>query len=299
MGSTSGSSPTCAGGLVTLGPGVTLTSTVDARWLMAFAASVGDTKPAHIDTAARGGIVGHPLFAVCVEWPVLASSRIENLGGHFGGPSPVLHATHDMTVHRLVRPGDTLSTSHSVIGIESKTPGVLVHQLLETVDGDGRPVATTRYGALALGRRMERPDVPPVGHAPPVWDWPSDSSEIREKAIALGAGAAHVYTEGARIFNPIHTDRAVALAAGLEQPVLHGTATLALAVSTIVDHACDGDPESVARVAGRFVSMVTLPCVLRIRWLGRRRHVISFQVLGPGSTVVVDRGVIIRRDDTA
>lgn len=283
---------------VTLGPEVTLTTTVDARWLMAFAASVGDTKSAHLDTAVAGGVVGHPLFAICVEWPVLAACRIEDLGGHFRGPSPVLHATHDMTVHRLVRPGDSLSTSLSVIGIESKSPGVLIHQLLETVDGEGRPVATTHYGALALGRRLERPDVHPVGHTPPGWVWPSDASDVREKAIVLGPGAAHIYTEGARIFNPIHTDRSVAMAAGLDRPVLHGSATLAMAVSTIVDHACDGVAESVVRIAGRFTSMVTLPCVLRIRWLGRRQRIIPFQVLGPADTVVVDRGVIIRRDDT-
>jgi len=264
---------------------------------MAFAASVGDTKPAHLDTTVEGGIVGHPLFAVCVEWPTLAAHRSEDLGGRFGVTSAMVHATHDMTVHRLVRPGDTLSTSLSVIGVESKSPGVLIHQLLETIDGDGRPVATTHYGALALGRRLERPDVHPVGHAPPVWVWPSDASEIREKAIVLGPGAAHIYTECARIYNPIHTDHAIATAAGLDRPVLHGSATLAFAVSTVVDHACDGIPESVARIAGRFVSMVTVPCVLRIRWLGRRRRTIPFQVIGPGDTVVVDRGVIIRRDD--
>ena len=34
----------------------------------------------------------------------------------------------------------------------------------------------------------------------------------------------HVYTECARIWNPIHTDLAVARAAGLPGPILHGTA---------------------------------------------------------------------------
>src|SRR5262245_63914545 len=38
----------------------------------------------------------------------------------------------------------------------------------------------------------------------------------------------HVYTECARIWNPIHTDLAVVRAAGLSGPILHGTATLAL-----------------------------------------------------------------------
>ena len=49
-------------------------------------------------------------------------------------------------------------------------------------------------------------------------------NEIR---VPIGAGAAHVYTECARIWNPIHTDTAVTAKAGLPGIILHGTATLA------------------------------------------------------------------------
>jgi acyl dehydratase len=45
------------------------------------------------------------------------------------------------------------------------------------------------------------------------------------------AEAALVYTECSRIWNPIHTNPAVATRAGLPRPILHGTATLAMAVS--------------------------------------------------------------------
>jgi hypothetical protein len=51
---------------------------------------------------------------------------------------------------------------------------------------------------------------------------------VRE--VPLAATAAHVYTECARIWNPIHSDAAVASGAGLPGIILHGTATLALAV---------------------------------------------------------------------
>jgi len=49
--------------------------------------------------------------------------------------------------------------------------------------------------------------------------------------VPIPATLAHVYTECARIWNPIHTDPAVARQAGLSAILLHGTATLALAVS--------------------------------------------------------------------
>jgi acyl dehydratase len=54
--------------------------------------------------------------------------------------------------------------------------------------------------------------------------------------------AGHVYTETARIYNPIHTDAEVARRAGLPGPILHGTATLAMAVSEVVRVAAAGDP---------------------------------------------------------
>ncbi len=77
--------------------------------------------------------------------------------------------------------------------------------------------------------------------------------------------AAHVYTECARIFNPIHTDVAVALAAGLPGPILHGTATLAIAVSTVVARAVGGDPTAVRRLGCRFGAMVPMPDRIGVR----------------------------------
>ena len=82
--------------------------------------------------------------------------------------------------------------------------------------------------------------------------------------IPVAAGAANVYTETARIFNPIHSDKAVALAAGLPDIILHGTATLALAISQIVRHCADGNPEKIKRLGGRFSAMVLMPSTLTL-----------------------------------
>jgi acyl dehydratase len=83
--------------------------------------------------------------------------------------------------------------------------------------------------------------------------------------VDVPAWAAHVYTEGARIWNPIHTDRAVARTAGLPGIILHGTATLAVGVSRVVAHALAGDPARVHEVAGRFTGMVPMPSSLTVR----------------------------------
>ena len=67
--------------------------------------------------------------------------------------------------------------------------------------------------------------------------------EPEEVEIPVPAGAAHTYTECARIWNPIHTDKAVALAAGLPDIILHGTANLALGVSAVIGLRADDRPE--------------------------------------------------------
>lgn len=269
---------------------------VDARWLMAFAASIGDTKPVHLDTTVPGGIVGHPLFGICAEWPLLRDLDLSRLGGAVEGTPLFVHGAHDVTIRRLVRPGDRLVSTSLIGGIEAKTSGVLVHYLLETVDAEGLPVSSSRYGIYALGTRLVGAPVPITGETPL---WGVDTFDLLspdyESAVELGAGLAHTYTECARIFNPIHTDTMAAHAAGLKGPILHGSATLATAVSTIVDQACGGDPAALARVTARFASTVTLPCTLRVRWQEAKVGVIPFRVLGPGDIVVVDRASVTLR----
>jgi acyl dehydratase len=92
------------------------------------------------------------------------------------------------------------------------------------------------------------------------------AGELRWSApVAIPANLAHVYTECARIWNPIHTDRAVAEEAGLPDIILHGTATLGLAVSRVLRREADGDPGQVRRIAARFGAMVLMPSTLTIR----------------------------------
>jgi len=100
---------------------------------------------------------------------------------------------------------------------------------------------------------------------PPLPTRPSTAGETRTYPLEVASGLAHTYTECARIWNPIHTDRAVALNAGLPDIILHGTATLALAVSAVVNHLLGGDPRRVVRIACRFAAMVPMPTTLQLR----------------------------------
>jgi len=235
---------------------------IDLRWVMAYSAALG-----------RPERVAHPLFPVCYEWPVsLPIRQIPALRELF----PLLvHAEHDLRLHRLPREGDRLATRASIVGVHKRKPGAFVVFRFDTVDAAGKAVSTTDFGALYRGVDVEGPDrgatieLPqPAGKLKPVG------------AIDVAANLAHVYTECARIFNPIHTDVAHAKAAGLPDIILHGTATLALSVSRM-----NIDPVRVRRIRCRFSGMVLMPSRLEVMGNGA-----DFETRGPKGEVVISRG---------
>ena len=52
---------------------------IDARWLMAYAAALGENAPEYFDTTRPDNILAHPLFPVCYEWPLALDVRAKAL----------------------------------------------------------------------------------------------------------------------------------------------------------------------------------------------------------------------------
>ena len=269
-----------------------LTQLVDARWIMSYAAGIDDYNPRYLDTQA-GSVVAHPVFPVCLEWPVILSSR------HLPGSESMtpaegargVHASHDLHIYRPIRAGERLTTRATVIGLERIKPGAAQTTRLDTVDESGALVCRTYQ--LGISRNVDVigeatfseaiPEVPQLEEAA------HDEQRIQ---IPVPANAAHVYTECARIWNPIHTDRKVALAAGLPDIILHGTATLALAVTQLVDRYLGADPTRVRRLGGRFTSMVLMPSTLTLEVLAEENQTLFFRVLTQDGAEAFSRGFV-------
>lgn len=231
---------------------------VDARWTMAFAAGIGASGAHYFDT--RASVVAHPAFPVCLEWPAVLALRGFDTGGGLGRDELLrgVHATQDLTLHRPIRPPEPLTTTATVVAVEARRPGTYEVVRLDTIDRDGEPVATTFMGSLFLGVDLDGAPVAVDGVVPAPPASPAAGATPGHE-VSISARAAHVYTECARIYNPIHTDAAVAEAAGLPGPILHGTATLAMAVSAVVATAGGDDPSAVMRLGCRFGAMVPMP----------------------------------------
>jgi len=260
--------------------------TLEARWLAAYAAGLGESDPRFYDPTAPGGPIVHPLFPVCYEWPLAVELRERAIGAAVA--SLGVHLIHDLALHRPPRAGERVVTTARVTDVMPHRAGTLVVVEFATVDAAGDPVSTTRYGSLYRGVTLDgaaaaAPPPRPPAPAAPVWQEP----------VAIAAGAAHVYTECARIWNPIHTDPAAARAAGLPAIVLHGTATLALAVSRVVARDLGGEASAVRGVRARFTGLVTLPSTLVVRGRGRRGAEILFDAVDGGGRPVLGEGAVL------
>lgn len=265
---------------------------VDARWLMAYAAGIGDLNPRYMDTLGER-VTGHPVFPVCLEWPVVLSSR-ELPGYDLVTPAERargVHASHDLHIYRPIRAGDRLTTQATHIGLRRIKPGAAQLTRLDTVDADG--VLVCRTYQLGISRGVEVLGADTEIEAPPAWPTASDGAlgAPRRVDVPVAAGAAHVYTECARIWNPIHTDRAVAVGAGLPDIILHGTATLALAVTRIVDELLGGDPGRVRRLGGRFSAMVLMPSTITVE-MQAGEGVVFFRVLTDSGVEAFSNGFL-------
>jgi acyl dehydratase len=120
----------------------------------------------------------------------------------------------------------------------------------------GEAVVTSWFAAIFLGvavdgeaRTIEQaPELGPVSGA--------DTGRFDWTPIPVARHLPHVYTECAAIWNPIHTERSIALSKGLPDIILHGTATWALAGQAVVRRFADGDPTRLRRLGGHFKGRV-------------------------------------------
>jgi acyl dehydratase len=247
-----------------------LTHRIDERWLMAFAAGVGDARPELIDTARVGGIIAHPLFAIAIEWPsyVELIQRLIQLGLD---PDEGMMATpfdYDLAIHRVVQPDEELQVRMKAIGLRTRRDGVVLTVRTTIVDREERIVSSSKvrmlFGDVELDGRE-------VAHRSAVTDpaidlrseWSNPDAVIRRGHRRVGTAAAHVFSACSGVWNPLHTDRAIALEHGLPGVTMPQAGVLAMAVGGALQLA-SAEPGWVRRVRSHFGAPVPVPSTLEI-----------------------------------
>jgi acyl dehydratase len=288
--------------------------TAHERYLRAFAAGVGDLSPALFDLDSPDGIVAHPVYPVCLEWPLILAGP-PGLGLDDDAVHAGLHVSHEIAWTRPIRPGDHLRTTLRVETLRQRSAGVLAVFAFATTAGD-EPVVESHQGVLyrgstlavaPIGSAAPRPTapaptepaaVPQPTPAPTPADPPRPVPDGQPREIAafrVGPADAVIYSECSGIWNPIHTDPRAARVAGLAHPVLHGTATLARTISAVVASRLEGDPTRLTRLACRFTAPIAAGDEASVAAADRHGNALAFTTYKDGAVPVLDDGIVEAR----
>ncbi len=275
-----------------LGRVVEVVAEVDTRWVLAYAASLGFDRALCLDDTRLGGPIVPPTFCVGLEW-ILAGdpARATVLGMTPDERIRSVQAFQDSTFHRPFRAGTRVRISSEFRYMKRTRAGTLVATRITSRDADaGDLLCETWMGSISRGVDC---DVEEAGTPPPYLAAPPmpPSADTACAMIQTDYGLAHTYTECARIWNPIHTERAVALRAGLPDIILHGTVTWGLAAREILRDRADGDVRRLRRLAGRFRAPVMAGGSLAVRHAVMPDGTIAFEVDTDGGLAAMKGGV--------
>lgn len=262
------------------------------RSILAYAAGVGAVEPEFLDDARPDRLVALPFQCVSLEWPSLLSVRRALIGLRSDEALRAVHAAQHSVFHRAMRLGDVLVTTPQLVSARRLAAGVLAIIRLETrCRWTDEPITTSWSSSIYRNVELDGPEVemaaPPAPSIEVTTPLPRAAESIE---IPISRGLPHVYSECAGIWNPIHTERTVALSTGLPDIILHGTATWALAGLALIRRYADSDAVRLKSLSGRFSGMVVpgQPIVMRHADIGGAVH---FEVTVQSGAVAISRGV--------
>lgn len=269
---------------------------VTTRACLAYAAGTNDATPCYWAEDAEGGIIAPPMWGVTLDWP-LRPDLTTVTGLAPAETARGVHATQDMTFHRPVRPGDRLRVRGTVVQVTARRAGAYLVTRYDTEDEWDAPVLTTYYGSVLRGVQVSGDDrtddaPPPLPAMPPM-----NGTPLWAEEFAVLRSAPHIYTECADIYNPIHTERTAALAAGLPDIIVHGTLTLAYAVSRLIQRSATDDPTRLLRVSCGFGGIVIPGTTIRVECeqsiVTPGGHVVAFRVRAADGAPAIRQGIAL------
>ena len=267
--------------------------TLDARRIMAYAASINDTNEVYFDDTNDGGLKVHPAICFSLQWN--ARFRPDLPPNPRAAPFGV-HAETDLRIYEPFQQNQTVTVQGQLISRKKIAPGVLSVDRFRMTDSHGTLLAELDYNGITRGATLSGSDttiksstlLPKLNEMAksPIWF----------EEIYIPRHAGQQYTECSYIYNPIHTERSVALAAGLPDIILHGSATKAHALSTIVKHCFDSDPARVTRLYGQLRAMVLMDSTITVKCVGittrDNEQQVFYQVLNQDGELAIANGVI-------
>jgi acyl dehydratase len=251
---------------------------VTAEGTIQYAEATNDPNPRYLS-----GELAPPVFAVVPAFGVL--------GAQTAGLIPpdllmfVVHGEQDMHFHQTILPGMRLSTTATPVAVRVGGSGTRIASKAESVDAAGKPVVTQWFTTFVRGMS----DGESAGPDKPEHDFPESA---REKPFG-SPYSVHVdddqtfrYRDASGDQMPIHIDDAMAKSVGLPGIIAHGLCTMAMCSQAVVQRACDGDPERLARLAVRFAANVFPGNDVEVQLYEAGGDAYAFEATSAGATVI-------------
>lgn len=224
--------------------------TSSPRRILAYRAALRPSDAQELNDDVAGGFCALPFHVSTPEW-LLSCQMIKSFDGL--APEEAERGVvigQDTSFFQPINAGADVIVEATITGLRPARSGAILAATFETRSADGavlhaRTKATTMYRDVACKK---------AGDAPSPASIPPPGTGAVEKELRLPFGFAHIFSECAEIWNPIHTEYRVARRAGLEEPIVHGVALWAQAGLLIADVCADGETGRLKRLSARFLA---------------------------------------------
>lgn len=267
--------------------------TLSKRDLLSFAAGLGVDWDSVLQDDQPGGVLGFPTYCASLEFNAFGASAAAGLnpvGYSEEEANRGVHAGQDTFFHAPFHPGDRLRTSGRIIAARDSGAGAVLTVRAETRSLlTGEALCTSWISQLFRGLPLQGGPCEVAAPPPQPPEWP-DGEVIHRAEVPVSRLAPHVYAECSDIWNPIHSERAVALSAGLKDIILQGTATWGYAAREVLAACGDRDPGRLKRLSTRFAGMVYPGDTLTIEVFAPRDGLTPFSVRNQHGAPILKRG---------
>jgi hypothetical protein len=248
-------------------------TSVNWRDIMNYSAAIGDANPRYFDDESSNGIIAHPIYPVAISWNIIG--RIQEFIVSEKFPTELLlsqvHYTEHLEIHQPLSPGLELVIKGQIVAILPHRAGTHVIIRLVAREKEGAPVFTEHIGAMlrgveCIGSGSGKESLPILQNISDAVDscWTS--------TLSIDKLMPFIYDGCTDIVFPIHTSIKFARMVGLPGIILQGTATLALAVTELVNRELNREPTRVKSVSCRFTGMVLPGSNISVRMIEKRKN---------------------------
>jgi acyl dehydratase len=226
-------------------------STLDVLlYHLALGAGADPTDGRELAYASESGSAVLPTFAVVVPMLRAAAPPQVSFPGIEVDLRTILHASQRIEVHRPLARNGKSTVQTGVTDLWDKGSAAVIVVDTVAIDTDGSPLWTSSMRMFSHGEGGFGGHRGPSGAPAP----PSRAADHVLVAPTFPQQALWYRLLGDR--NPLHSDPAVAAAAGFRRPILHGLCTYGIVTRAIADALLGGQVDQVRAVEARFTGVV-------------------------------------------